>query len=234
MAIPRVHAATHDGSLNGPPVFLPRDEWERVKREQRSQVSAQFLQNPLAGEENTFLTKWLRPYWVRPIMMNVYILIDPSLGRSKSSDRTAVAVVDANGNKHLLDGYCHRMRFPNAGRESGTSKKKWTGVPGAQLVKVGLERYGMQSDRDYFEERMRLEGYSFTIEELNWTGERAGESKKVRVGRLEPASCGVCRRRLKDDTSIARGIGPCCFELVLDEVGRRLPAALPAQPVFAA
>jgi hypothetical protein len=46
--------------------------------------------------------------------------------------------------------------------------------------------------------------------------------------------CGVCRRRLTDDTSIARGIGPCCFELVLDEVGRRLPAALPAQPVFAA
>jgi len=190
IAKPRIYPATHDGSLAGRPVFLPRAEWDRVKREQRSQVAAQFLQNPLAGEENMFLTRWLVPYWVRPDFMNVYIMVDPSKGRNRSSDRTAMAVVgiDRGENRHLLDGYCHRMPLSERWERLRNLQKKWMRIPGVQLVKVGYERYGMQSDIEYFEERMRIERYFFQVEELNWTGERpGGESKKARVGRLEPA-----------------------------------------------
>jgi hypothetical protein len=189
IAKPRIYAATHDGSLTGKPVFLTRDAWEKVKREQRSQVAAQFLQNPLAGEENMFMTRWLIPFWVRPSLLNVYILVDPSKGRNRTSDRTAMPVVgiDVNENKYLLDGYCHRMPLSERWERLRDLHKKWAKMPGVQIVKVGYERYGMQSDVEYFEERMRLERYFFEITELNWVGERpGGESKKARVGRLEP------------------------------------------------
>lgn len=44
----------------------------------------------------------------------------------------------------------------------------------------------MQSDDEYFEEKMILEKDVFEIIELGWTGERGRESKTHRVERLEP------------------------------------------------
>lgn len=185
---PRIYPATHDGTLNGDPVFMSPAAWAKAKQAQRSTISAQMLQNPLAGKENTFRTKWLRAYWVRPHMMNVYIMCDPSKGKSKTSDRTAIAVVgiDTAGNKYLLDGYCHRMPLSQRWDRIKELYQKWFNHPGVQLVKVGYERYGMQSDVEYFEEQMRLSGHRFELKELNWTGDAGGESKKNRVERLEP------------------------------------------------
>jgi hypothetical protein len=188
IATARVYPATEDGTLTGRPVFLSRERWDEIKRQQRSSVAAQYLQNPLAGEENLFRPGWLIPYWLRPTMLNVYIMIDPSLGRSKTSDRTAIAVIGiAKARKHyLLDGYCHRMPLSERWERVRDLHKKWAKMPGVQLVKVGLERYGLQSDDEYFEQMMRREKYRFEVLELGWTGERGGQSKKARVGRLEP------------------------------------------------
>jgi hypothetical protein len=188
IATPRIYPATHDGSLNGRPVFLSEPEWARVKREQRAVVAAQFLQNPIAGQENTFSTQWLKPYWTKPRVTNIYILVDPSMGRNKTSDRTAIVVVGtANGKTfHLLDGYCHRMPLSERYERVRDLHKRWSQMTGTQIVRVGLERYGMQSDIEYFQERMLAERYWFDIKELSWTGERGGESKKARVQRLEP------------------------------------------------
>ncbi len=185
---PRLYPATDDGTLDGNPVLLTPEAWEEKKRTQRSQIAAQMLQNPIAGQENMFRTKWLAPYWIKPLVMNVYIMCDPSKGRNKSSDRTAMSVVgiDASGNKYLLDGYCHRMSMSERWEKLKGLRRKWLAHPGVQLVKVGYERYGMQSDDEYFAERMRLEGISFEIIELGWTGERGRESKAQRVERLEP------------------------------------------------
>lgn len=185
---PRLHPATEDGTLDGKPVLLSQEAWDEKKRSQRSQIAAQMLQNPIAGQENTFYTKWLRPYWVRPIMMNVYITVDPSKGRTKSSDRTAIVVtgIDTLGNKYLLDGYCHRMPMSDRWKRIRELHEKWSGMPGVQMIKVGYERYGMQVDVEYLEERMRLEKYHFEVIELNWTGQTGEQSKTNRVERLEP------------------------------------------------
>ena len=185
---PRLYPATDDGTLDGKPVFFSQETWNEKKRSQRTTISAQMLQNPIAGKENTFRTQWLRSYWVKPIMMNVYIMGDPSKGHSKTSDRTALPVIgiDASGHKYLLDGYCHRMPLSERWQRLASLHKRWSNMPGVQSVSVGYERYGSQSDDEYFEEQMRLTGHRFEIKELNWTGNVGRESKTSRVERLEP------------------------------------------------
>lgn len=188
IATPRLYPATDDGTMTGTPVFMTPSAWAKVLREQRSNVAAQMLQNPVAGKENTFYTKWLKPYYIRPIMMNVYIMCDPSMGKSASSDRTGLSVVgiDTTGNKYLLDGYCHRMKLSERWTRLLDLQKKWATMPGVQQIKVGYERYGLQTDLEYFQEKMREIKYFFEIIELNWVSDSSSQSKEKRVGRLEP------------------------------------------------
>lgn len=184
---PRIYPATDNGKPDGNPVFLTKAEWEKKKRTQRSTLAAQMLQNPLSGKERTFLPQWFKPWYVRPATMNVYILADPSRGRTATSDRTAIAAIglDAQGNKYLVDGFCHRMKLSQRWDALKHLHKKWSKMPGVGIVRVGYERFGQQSDDEYFIERMRIEKYVFAIEELAWPREGQA-SKQHRVERLQP------------------------------------------------
>lgn len=186
---PRIYPATDDGTLNGKPVLLTPERWAEVKSTQRSTVSAQMLLNPVAGQEQMFRLEWCQPYEVRPSVLNVYIMGDPSKGRHKTSDRTAIVVVgiDAANNKYLLDGVCHRMPQSERWKWLKSLYKKWSAMPGVQSIKVGWETYGLQTDDEYFAERMREEKDApvFTIHELNWVRDGL-QSKTHRVERLEP------------------------------------------------
>jgi hypothetical protein len=114
------------------------------------------LLNPIAGNESTFSTLMFRHYDVIPSILNVYIMVDPSKGKTKRSDRTAIAVVgiDVAGNKYLLDGYCHRMKLSRRWELVKQLKKKWDNHQGVQVLRVGYEQYGMQSDLEVVEENM--------------------------------------------------------------------------------
>jgi hypothetical protein len=153
---PRIYPATDDGTLTGKPVFLPQERWDQLKNDQRSTVSAQLLLNPIAGDEATFSSLWLTPYDVIPAVMNVYVLVDPSMGVTERSDRTAIAVIgiDQGSNKYLIDGVRHRMKLSERWAYIKQFKRKWERHPCVKGVKIGYERYGMQVDLEVMQDMM--------------------------------------------------------------------------------
>ncbi len=186
-AKPRIYAATDDGKLTGKLVLLKPEHWAKILNDQRSTISAQMLLNPIAGNEATFRSIWLRPYEIIPAVLNVYILVDPSKGTGERSDRTGIAVIgiDQASNKYLLDGYCHRMKLSERWEYVKALKRKWEAHPGVQMVKVGWERYGKDVELEVIETFQIRENNHFEIEELN-TPRQGSHSKDDRIGRLEP------------------------------------------------
>lgn len=186
--IPRVYAATDTGLADGVPVFLSQEAWDNKRVTQGpATIASQMLQNPAAGSEAMFKKDWLQFIDIRPSTLNVYIMCDPASSKKKGSDNTAVAVVgvDSGLNFYLLDGYRHKMNLAERWEAIRSLRKTWQGRPGVQMVKVGYEKYGMQSDLEYFEERMQRDKDAFEIVELNWVLEGA-QSKNDRVQRLVP------------------------------------------------
>lgn len=185
----RIYPATETGSLDGKPVLLSQERWEEVKKSQTSTVAAQMLLNPIAGNEAIFRVEWFRPYEVRPPILNVYIMVDPSRGRTRRSDRTAIAVigVDAGGNKYLLDGIRHRMKLSERWEHLKRLYRKWQpeNCPGVQLIKVGYERYGQMSDDEVIREWMIRDKVEFVLEELSYPSD-GKFSKADRIERMEP------------------------------------------------
>jgi hypothetical protein len=187
--VPRIYPATEDGTLSGKLVLLSEEVWEKKLTTQLpSIVACQLLLNPAAGNEAMFRSEWLSYVEIRPATLNVYIMVDPaSASRKKGTDSTAIAVVgiDAQRNKYLVDGYRHKMNLQQRWQAIKALRARWLGQPGVQMVRVGYERYGMDSDFDYFEERMLVEKEAFEIVELAWPREGPG-SKTDRVQRLVP------------------------------------------------
>lgn len=185
----RIYAATDDGTIHGKPIFLSQEAWEDLlKKTSLYNVACQQLQNPNAGGQAELKPEYIHRYEVRPLTLNVYIMCDYAGGRkSTGSSRTAFSVigVDANLNKYLLDGACHKISLTERWTTLKNLRKKWMRQPGVQLVEVGYERFGAQSDIDYFEERMDIEGDPFSIKELNWPAD-GDVAKDNRIRRLEP------------------------------------------------
>jgi phage terminase large subunit-like protein len=184
----RIHPATDNGLPDGNPVFLSPEAWAAKKATMsRSILAAQMLQNPAAGNEAMFQKDWLKFADIRPSTLNVYILGDPAGSKKKDSDNTAFAVIgiDANRNKYLLDGARHKMQLKERWECLYGLVKVWRAMPGVQMLRVGYEKYGMQSDIEYFEERMEVLKDAFEIVEVNWPKEGPG-SKEDRVERLQP------------------------------------------------
>lgn len=149
--------------------------------------SAQYAQNPADNDNAVFSPTYFRPYEIRPRTLNVAITVDPSAGRTRSSDRTAMPVigVDSVGNKYLLDGYCHRMKLSERWDHLKRLWSRWSKATGVMNVTVGYEQYGLQADIEYIQERQEIESVRFPIKEVNWVRE-GSQSKEDRIQRLEP------------------------------------------------
>ena len=184
---PRIYPATEDGTLTGKPVFLSQERWNQLKNDQRSTVSAQQLLNPIASDEATFSSLWLTAYDVIPAVMNVYVLVDPSMGETERSDRTAIAVIGIDqGQTSICSMACATaMTLSQRWDYIKQFKRKWENHPGIKMVKIGYERYGMQVDLEVMREKMTRENNWFPIEELK-TKQRGQHGKVDRIRRLEP------------------------------------------------
>jgi len=93
-AIPRIHAATEDGTLRGKPVLMSREELDRRFLVQgEATFSCQMLCNPLAGKMRMFDVNDVEHYEIRPETLMVYILVDPARSKKPGSANTAMAVI---------------------------------------------------------------------------------------------------------------------------------------------
>ena len=184
----RIYPATEDGTPEGKPVLLTAAAWAEKKRTQGPAVTAtQMLLNPAAGTEALFREEWLSYVDIRPATLNAYLMVDPASSKKKGSDYTAMMMVgiDANWNKYLLDGIRDRLNLKERWLWLKQLRLKWLQQPGIQFVEVGYEKYGMQSDIEFFEMEMMRDKVSFPIKELAWPRDDL-RSKYDRIQRMVP------------------------------------------------
>lgn len=178
-AKPRIYPATVDGSVDGEPVLLSREALAKKRRDQGPHTfSCQLLQDPKADETQGFKREWLQ-YW-EPNSghgLNKYIIVDPASEKRPTNDYTAIWVIGlgADGHYYLLDGIRDRLSLTERGDAVFRLHRQWC------PLHVGYEKYGIQADIEYLQDRMRRENYRFRVIPLG------GQLKKNdRIRRLVP------------------------------------------------
>lgn len=178
---PRLHAATVDGTLKGAPVYLtPTELATKIQNMGPYTASAQLLQNPIADSKQTFQRAWLDHRYQPDISwesMTRVLLCDPANAKTKKSDYTTMAVIGLgeDRNYYLLDYLRDRMNLAERAREYFRLHRKW------RPHKCGYEEYGLQSDTQHLQDKMKNPPYHFEIDIL------AGSLSKVdRINRLIP------------------------------------------------
>ncbi len=179
-AIPRVHPATVDGTVDGDPVLLSREELAKKRRDQGPfTFSAQQLLNPIADDTQGFNSEWIQYYTQdgEYKSFNKYILVDPANEKKKSSDYTSMVVIGLgqDENYYILDAIRDRLNLTERADALFSLHKRW------KPLRVGYERYGIMSDIQHIKDRQQRENYRFEVVEL------AGKLSKVdRIRRLIP------------------------------------------------
>ena len=163
-AIPRIYPATVDGTPDGEPVFLTREQLQTKRREMGPYTfAAQLLQNPTADDAQGFDTAWLKRCRIESIAgMNLYILVDPAGEKKVTSDYTVMMVVGLgpDDNYYIVDMVRDRLNLTERGKKLMDLHRRYK--PKA----VGYEKYGVQADIEHIEYVQQQENYRFTITKL--------------------------------------------------------------------
>lgn len=178
-AIPRIHRATLDGSIDGEPVLMTKETLEQKRREMGSYVfNSQMLQNPMADESQGFKRDWLEFHecstWSN---LNVYILVDPANEKKKTSDYTAITTIglSADNNYYILDWVRDKLSLTERTDVLFMLHRKY------KPLGVGYEKYGMQADISHIKYLQKKTNYNFKIIELG-----GNLSKVDRIRKLIP------------------------------------------------
>lgn len=178
-AIPRIHAATDNGKVDGTPVFLSPERLAKKRRDQGPYVfGCQMLQDPTADELQGFRHEWLE-YFSSPTWrgLNIVILVDPASKKKPTSDYTSVWVVGLGADRkaRVIDMYRDRLKLTERADLLFKLHRKY------QPMAVAYEEYGMQADIEHMQDRMARENYVFTITPV---GGRLAKNDRIR--RLVP------------------------------------------------
>jgi phage terminase large subunit-like protein len=177
----RQYAATDDGTLTGKPVYLTEPELrKKIQNMGPYTASAQLLQNPIADSKQTFKREWLEHRYPADVSwdgMTRVLLCDPANSKTKKSDYTTMAVIGLgeDRNYYLLDFIRDRLNLSERASEYFRLHRKW------RPHRCGYEEYGLQSDIQHLQDKMKNPPYHFEIDVL------AGKlSKEDRINRLIP------------------------------------------------
>lgn len=178
--IPRVKPATHNGKMDGEPVFFAKELLIEKRRDMGPYTfGTQMLQDPVADKSMGFREEWLSYYEQLgdTARWNKYILADPASSKKDTADYTVMAVVGLapDGNYYLLDGIRDRLNLTQRTLKLFELHRKH------QPRAVGYERYGMQSDIEHIRYMMEQQNYRFNIVELG-----GALSKEDRIQKLVP------------------------------------------------
>ncbi len=151
--------------------------------------SGQYLQDPVPMGGRELRPEWRQIYQnggISPKNMNVVILCDPAGGednkRKKLSDWTVFMVVglSTDNNYYILDMVRDRLNPTERIDTLFILHRKWNALCG-KPPKVGYERYGMQSDIHYINDKKRTDAYNFSLIELG-----GAMHKNDRIRRMIP------------------------------------------------
>lgn len=183
IAIPRIHAATHDGKATGNPVLLQQETLDRKRQTQGVYVfSSQMLLNPIADASMGFKAEWMEKADTDPkaAMQSLWrmIIVDPAGGKQrKNNDYTTMFVIGygADEKYRVLDIRRDRMSLTQRCDTLMELHQQWK--PGL----VAYEEYGMQADIEHIKFVQKQKLYEFEIVTLG------GQMRKeLRILRLVP------------------------------------------------
>ena len=176
----RLFPVTDTGKLEGTPVLWTQEEMmERLRDSGPIMFACNQLLDPTQLQQKAMRPEWLQYYTHQPKWreMNRYLMCDPSKGRSKKGDYTAMAVIglDSEQNMWILDMVYDKLDLTGRCREFMDLHRKW------EPNQSGYEQYAMMSDIAHIYEVQKSDNYRFHIEEL---GGRI--DKESRIDRLVP------------------------------------------------
>jgi phage terminase large subunit-like protein len=183
-AKPRIYTATVDGTVDGEPVFMTRDELAEKRRDMGPYVfGAQMLLDPTADETQGFKVEWIRYAAASPRGQNLVIVVDaagdPSskAGRRKKSDYTAMWCLGLGADRkvYVHDMVRDRLSLTQRADLLMNWHRKW------QPMAVGYEQYGMMADIEHIRTVQDNENYRFDITPLG-----GAMAKNDRIRRLVP------------------------------------------------
>lgn len=178
---PRVYPATDNGKMDefSKPVLLDMEDLQKKRTAMGPYTfGTQMLQNPVADNSMGFKEEWLMFYeniqntqgW------NIYILVDPSSGRKKTTgDYSVFEVIGLapDNNYYLLEGFRDRLNLTQRAKKLFELHRKYN------PRSVGYEQYGMQADIDFIKVEMERQNYRFGIIELGGMAVKEDRIKKL-------------------------------------------------------
>ena len=180
---------------NEPGVYLWPEHFKPSHYEERKlnqEVwNAKFQQAPSRGQGPWFKSREWILWYQNPIKRgkyNTYMLVDPALKKTATSDRTSIMIIMAappiapsqDPAFILVDWVLDRMDPGERHGEIIRLIKKWG------VIRVGFEEYGLMSDSYHLENALRQASCYIPIIPCGRSGPTHKQSKEDRIGNLVP------------------------------------------------
>lgn len=182
-AKPRTRHITDDGTEDGNPVLITREQMVELRRDMGPYIfGAQMLLNPTADATQGFKREWMKFYRNSPLEAgggtNKYLLVDAANEKRPDNDYTSMWVVGlgADQNFYVLDMLRDRLNLTERTDALFKMHRRW------KPAQTRYEEYGLQADIQHVQDRQNRENYRFTVVKVG-----GSTPKNDRIKRLVPS-----------------------------------------------